>query len=201
MQRVSATALLVLFGLLVALGIGAWTWADAQEVGSTPIDQQAVDQCIGTTPIGVQAPPSCVFDANGNLISRSPSAASTSVPASSSLNLAPFIFLVLFWSAVPFVVAVSVARSRHEPVGTAVLLTLVLGWIGLLIVIYGQRRAAADVGHWVTPTPSPSPTSTSTSTPTTPASERLRVIDDLHAQGLISNAERDARRSAVIDAL
>ncbi len=188
MRRVSATALLVLFGVFVALGIGASARADAQEAGSSPIDQPAVDQCVGTATIGAQAPPSCVFDANGNLISRSPSAARSSAPSSSSSNLAPFIFLVLVWSAVPFVIAVSVARSRREPVGTAVLLTLVLGWIGLLIVIYGQRRSAADVARWVHPPP-------------TSARERLRVIDELHAQGLISDAERDARRSAVIDAL
>jgi len=179
----AATALAVV-AFAVVVGTSATAGAD-----TTPAptfqgpDQSAIDQCIGTDPV-VGVPPSCSFDANGNLIGRSDSGFGGRGSAS---NVWPFLFLALLWSAVPFAIAVGLARSRGEPVGTAVLLTLVLGWIGLVIVFYGQRRAARDVGRLLTPAESPE--------------ARLRKLDELHALGLITDEERTTRRAAILDRL
>jgi hypothetical protein len=194
MRRVGAeTVAAIAFAasaFVVLLGAGTTASADTTPSLQSP-DQSAIDQCIGTDPV-VGMPPSCVYDANGNLIGRSPSGVGG---GSSAPNLAPLLFLAVLWSAVPFAIAVG-ARSRGEPVGTAVLLTLVLGWIGLLIVVYGQRRAADDVGRLLDPTA----TARSTPTPESPAA-RLRQIDDLHALGLITDEERATRRAAILDRL
>ena len=194
MRRVWALGVVVVLGLAIALAAGAAGRADAQESSTTFLSQSQVDQCIGTVPIGIGDPPRCTFDANGNLISKSPAQSNT---GPSSANLAPILFLVVIWSAVPFVIAVSMARSRNEPVSTAVLLTLVLGWIGLLIVVYGQRRTVDDVGRLVH---APSQ-SAGVAAPPASTAERLRTIEDLHAQGLITDEERDRRRSAILDVL
>jgi hypothetical protein len=71
-------------------------------------------------------------------------------PGSSHSNLGSifvvFLVLAIVWSLVPFGIGVAVASSRGESVGVAVLLILVLGWIGLAVVCFGQRRTldAAD---------------------------------------------------------
>jgi hypothetical protein len=196
MRRTWVAAALVAAAIVVGVGTAARAHADASSTTTAPgIGQSQADACLGTEPI-VGEPPSCVFDANGNLVSRTrPGSPDT---GGSATNLLPLLFLALIWSAVPFVIAASLARSRNEPVGTAVLLTLVLGWIGLLIVVYGQRRAAADVGRLVHDDPHRgSASDTSLSSP----SERLRMIDDLHAKGLITDEERASRRAAVLDRL
>ena len=76
-------------------------------------------------------------------------------------------------------------------------MTLVLGWIGLLIVVYGQRRAADDVGRLLSPAQT-----TARSAPTAESPEaRLRKIEELHALGLITDEERATRRAAILDRL
>jgi hypothetical protein len=197
MRRVGAGSVAaVAFAALafaVLVGAGATASADTTPSFQGP-NQSAIDQCIGTDPV-VGMPPSCVYDANGNLIGRtSPSGLDG---GSSGPNLVPFVFLALLWSAVPFAIAVGLARSRGEPVGTAVLLILVLGWIGLLIVVYGQRRAAGDVGRLLNPVET---TARSAPPPESPEA-RLRKIEDLHALGLISDEERTTRRAAILDRL
>jgi hypothetical protein len=178
---------------VVLLGVGATASADTTPSFQSP-NQSAIDQCIGTDPV-VGMPPSCSYDANGNLIGRtSPSGFDG---GGSAPSLVPFLFLALIWSVVPFVIAVSLARSRGEPVSTAVLLTLVLGWIGLLIVVYGQRRVAGDIAHVMS-----SDGPAGRSAPSTESPEaRLRKIDDLHALGLITDEERATRRAAIVDRL
>jgi hypothetical protein len=109
---------------------------------ATGIPQSEIDKCIGDQPIGVAAPPACVFDSSGHLISRTPS---TPGSTGSGINLEPFIVALLLWSVLPFAIAVALARGRHESIGRAVLLTLFLGWIGLLIVAFGQRRTATEL--------------------------------------------------------
>jgi hypothetical protein len=72
------------------------------------------------------------------------------------------------------------------------LLTLFLGWIGLAIVYFGQERTRAAAGRALDPP-----------APTAPAGDdvqtRLRRLDDLRTQGLISEAERAQRRQAILD--
>lgn len=40
-----------------------------------------------------------------------------------------FVVLALLWSGVPLVIAATLASSRGESIGTAIVLTLFLGWI------------------------------------------------------------------------
>jgi hypothetical protein len=194
MHRIAARGLLLSLGLTMVLGVALSARASAAQDTSTTNNQAEIDQCLNGAPIGSNAPPSCVFDANGHLLSRS-----TSSPGvgGSSINLAPFFFLALLWSVVPLVIAMSVASSRGEPLGSAVLLTIVFGWIGLFIVLYGQRRTAEAVGRMA----HAPPTTVGGVDARTSAAERLRTIDDLFAQRLITGDERDQRRSAVLDEL
>ena len=201
MRRAWALAVLVLLGATISGGLTNTVRAGAQESGSTVVGPDQIDQCIGTEPIGVNPPPTCTFDANGHLISRSQPQTPTD-STSSFPNLGPILFLMLLWSVVPFVIAISLARSRGEPVSSAVLLILVLGWVGLLIVVYGQRRTVADVGRLVhAPAPAASAVQPSAVQPSASTADRLRTIDDLHAQGLITDEERNHRRSAILDTL
>jgi hypothetical protein len=204
MRRISAVAVLLLFGLMVALGAaGSAAAAGSQDTRGAGPDQAQIQKCLGNAPITGQ-PPTCTFDSNGNLIGRS-----TPGPGGHSLDLAPFVVLVVLWSVVPMVIAVAVAQSRGEPVGTAVLLILVLGWIGLFIVLYGQRRAVDDVGRLVNqsapspPPATPPPTSASSTVASETSSdavgERLGTLDTLCAQGVITADERDRRRAAILD--
>lgn len=189
MRRIGILAVLMLLGFAIVQSTPAH--AGAQETANTDISPAQLDQCIGSH----QPPPRCTFDANGNLIFVDPTQPGPVAP--SFPNLWPILFLMLVWSVVPFVIAISIARSRNEPVTSAVLLILVLGWVGLLIVVYGQRRAVADVGRLVqTPAPPPRVAQPSAST-----ADRLRTIEDLHTQGLITDVERDRRRSAILDSL
>ena len=55
-----------------------------------------------------------------------------------------FVLVAFLW-ATPLVLASVFAARNKENVRTAVMLTLFLGWIGLLIVYRGQRRSAADL--------------------------------------------------------
>ena len=66
-----------------------------------------------------------------------------------SVNFGLFVVLALVWAGVPFAIAAGVARSRGEPIGIAILLTLVLGWIGLIIVLYGQRRTVRSIDAFI----------------------------------------------------
>lgn len=192
--------LFVVGALLTVLALWA-TPAGARQAGPTRSGQPTTEPCLGDQTIGVGQLPSCVYDANGNLISRSTDS-SGGVGGGGTPNIAPFLILIVIWSVVPFAIAASVARSRGEPVGTAVLLTLVLGWIGLVIVLYGQRRVAGDVGRLMG-TPAPPGTARASQPPARSQSpaERLRAIDELHAQGLITDEEHDRRRRAIVDSL
>jgi hypothetical protein len=113
-----------------------------------------------------------------------------------SFDIAPFIVLALLWAVVPFVIAVLVAQSRDEPIGSAVLLVLVLGWIGLFIVLRGQRATVRDIKGFVDDVPAERSARSED-----PAEARLRVVDDLYAKGLISEQEHAERRAAILKTL
>jgi hypothetical protein len=142
-------------------------------------------------------PPSCEFDADGNFVSRSyGSGFGGEFGGGAGLGLGAFFVIALLWAGVPLVIAASLASGRGESVGTAVLLTLALGWIGLAIVAFGQRRAADTVTSYAQPAMA-GPGATDGD----PMAERLRRIDDLHRQGLITDEERAQRRDAALDDL
>jgi hypothetical protein len=177
MKRIIVLGVLVLFASALA------TPAGAQQV---PSDDQ-VQECIGDEP-HPEGPPTCTYDANGNLLSRDfpddPSASSA---------FGTFVVVALLWAGVPLVIAAFMAGARGESVGFAILVTAVLGWIGLAIVLYGQRRTLVTTQRVVRD-------ATATVRPTD-AAARLRKLDDLLAQGVITQAERDARRAKILDSL
>jgi hypothetical protein len=94
----------------------------------------------------------------------------------------------LIWSAVPMVIGGVVASSRGESVGLALILTLLLGWIGLLIVVVLMNRTAQSAKVDVT-----SGASTGGS-----IVDRLSQLDDLRERGLINDEEYATRRQEIL---
>jgi hypothetical protein len=176
MKRIVVLGLVALFAFALAAP------AVAQQ---GPTDDQ-LDQCIGDDPLGV-GPPTCTYDENGNLLSRD-------VPGDPSASSAfgTFIVIALLWAGVPLAIAAFTAGARGESVGFAILVTAVLGWIGLAIVLYGQRRTLATTQRVVREATVPTPSD---------AAARLRKLDDLLAQGVITQTERDTRRAEILDSL
>jgi hypothetical protein len=199
MGRISAMAVLLLFGLMVALGAaGSAAAAGASDTTGSGPDQAQLQRCIDQGTVN-GVPPTCTFDSNGNLISSSQPG-----PLKPGFDIAPFLVIAVLWSLVPLVIAIAVSSSRNEPVGLAVGLVVVLGWIGLLIVLYGQRRTVADVGRLVNDpsTPAAAPASTppeASGESSGPVRERLGTLEDLYSQGVITVDERDRRRAAILD--
>lgn len=171
--------------------------------GAQP-SQQQVEQCmqIPDEDIG-RGHPECIFDAEGNLISRNYPG-----EAGPGAGLGGFFVLALLWAGIPLVIAGVVASSREESVGVAVLLTLVLGWIGLAIVVFGQRKTVESVARaagTVTAGAAPygaagtGPAHTGPPDSSDMMAQRLRRLDDMHAQGVINDEERAARRAAILN--
>ena len=150
---------------------------------------RALRECMEQQTEGVYlGPPTCRVDSEGNLISRTYGDGS----AVGSM-FGTFFVLWLLWSAIPLAIAAAMASSRGESVGIAILLTLFLGWIGLAIVYFGQERTRTSASRVLQPSPAaPGPQD---------AASRLRHIDHLWSEGLISDAERAQRRQAVLDQL
>jgi len=140
----------------------------------------------------------CTRDASGRV---SPS--STPGSGGAGAGFGGFVAFAIFWSLIPFGIAVALASSRGEGIGSAVLLTLFLGWIGLAIVYFGQRRtlaaATATLDRLASPTPSPQRPAT---TPRRPESSGVRArlveLDQLRADGLVNQSEYETRRQAIL---
>ena len=183
MRRIAALAVVVLLGLTIVLGVaGSAAAAGSSDGRGTGTSQEQIQKCIDGGTVNGE-PPTCRFDSNGNLIGRS-----TPHVLTPGTNLfVPLIVVAIFWSLVPLLIAFGVARSRNEPVGLAVLMTVVLGWLGLLIVLYGQHHAASDLSRLVDHAPPGRPRAAAS-----PAAvrERLGTLDGLYAQGVITVDER-----------
>ncbi len=118
--------------------------ANADAPPTPPPFSQGLQDCIQQpSPQGGFGPHGCVY-VNGQWVPEQQGSGPIGAPAPSSTHFgaifAVFIALVIVWSLVPFGIGVALASSRGESVGVAVLLILVLGWIGLAIVYFGQRR-------------------------------------------------------------
>lgn len=104
-----------------------------------------------------------------------------------------FLLIAALWSAIPMGVAMYLASSRNESAASAVLLTLFFGWIGLAIVYFGQKRTLDAVKHLAD--------APAASTAPAPPDERLRRLEQLHRDGLLSDAEYASQRDRIIAAL
>ena len=122
------------------------------------------------------------------------------------------LLLVLLWSLVPFGIAVWLASARGESVGSAVLLTLVLGWVGLAIVYFGQGKTRETVEglaqRIVPPRQERSPTDLRLDSPdgrdvseAVDGETRLRRLGRLRAENLLTDEEFKEQRQRIIDSL
>jgi hypothetical protein len=179
--------------------------------------QRLMDECYGDR-TAADGLPDCTFSADGELVSR--------IEASPQNPIAGFVLLAFLWTAIPLGIAAAVASSRGESVGLAVVLTLLLGWIGLAISLVGQRRtidaASGALRTAMAPEPDragttpvddrpltraeaaaaaasqPLPAPPRSGAATSPLAERLRTLDELRTAGVITDDEHARRREAII---
>jgi len=138
-----ATRILAAVTAVLLLSLAPTTAAVAGGKKEEKRIQDQLDECLGDElyPYG---PPSCTFDAEGNLIDRD-------VPGESDpgSGFGGFLLLALLWSLLPMVIAGSIASSRGQSVGLAILATLFLGWLGLFLVLVLQRQEVVDTAKEV----------------------------------------------------
>ena len=171
-------------GLFVSLLVGSLIFTAAAGFSQTPSDiDDRIEKCLGDEPVGPE-PPTCTFDESGNLLTRTNTSPSPS-------RLGVIVVFALIWIAVPMVVAAVMASNRGESVGMAILLTLLLGWIGLAIVYFGQRKAISVVDNLA---------SGAATEPVDKRSvaDRLQALEELLRSRLITQDEFDARREAIL---
>lgn len=139
-----------------------------------------LDECIGDG-LYPNGPPSCTFDSEGNLIDRD-------IPGEpGSGGFGGFIFFALLWAALPMVIAGAVASSRGQSVGLAVLLALVLGWIGLLIVLFLQKPEIVDAAR-----------GTIAAAGQRDVSDQIRKLGQLRDEGLLTDEEFSKKKAQLL---
>jgi hypothetical protein len=99
--------------------------------------------------------------------------------------LGGFMVLGLFLSLIPAFVGYAVAESQNLEGWIGVLAGLFFSWLGVIgVYLYGRSQNAT-----ATPSREPEP------------SDRLKRLQDLLGQGLITQQEYDERRAATLDSL
>ena len=172
------------------------------------------EQCMqsGTSVFNM---PTCVNEGDG-WVAQFPDDRFPDPPGSGAF--AGFLVFALVWAAAPAAISGFIASDRGQNVGLAVLLGVILGWIGLLIVYLAFKpeveRAARGViqtyGGPSRPVPIPraeGPSSTfpagssaSTAAPRSrSAADRLAELEDLKTRGLVTDDEYASRRAAIIE--
>jgi len=111
-----------------------------------------------------------------------------------------FLGLALLWAAAPAVIGGVIASNRGQSVGLAVLICIILGWIGLLIVVLTFKpevvtaaRNVIDTAARQSPPPLPGPPATRRDT-----AARLEELDRLKRENVITAEEHAARRQAIL---
>ena len=107
------------------------------------------------------------------------------------------IIIALLWGITPAVISGFIASSRGQSVLTAVLLGLILGWIGFLIVFLAFKpnvveKAKGVVSEVLQP-------AAPTEQPHRDTTARLTELEDLSRRGLITQDEYKARRAAILE--
>ena len=155
------------------------------------------EECVAAKPIDVPVMDWSCTSTDGQ--TWSPSIQGASGPPSS---FGIVITLILFWSLIPLVIACVLANQQGESMAMAVLLTVFLGWIGLAIVYFGQRKTRAAVDGLVNRAASPpgSPRVASTVEQVS-AEERLRRLERLREEDLVTEEEYVEQRKRIVGSL
>jgi hypothetical protein len=106
-----------------------------------------------------------------------------------------FLLFAILWAAAPAVISGMIASSRGTSVGLAVLLGIVLGWIGLIIVAVAFKPEIKRAAENVIRTAGASPPGTP---PARDAAGRLQQLEDLKRSGLITESEYQSRRQDIL---
>lgn len=86
------------------------------------------------------------------------------------------------WFVLPPIIGVRLATRHGMPRGMTGLICFFLGWIGVAIVyVLAERRETHPSAE--------------------PVEDRLSQLEDLYRRGVIDDAERDARRRAILTSL
>lgn len=121
---------------------------------------------------------------------------------------AGFLVIALLWAITPAIIGAVMASQRQQSVGLAILICLVLGWIGLVIVavlfkpeVAGAARNVIDRANEPIARPPIPPPPPAAAPKTRTVEERLRELNSLQEGGLITAAEHTRRKEAILDEL
>lgn len=176
--------------IAVALAVVAAVPAGAHHM--PPREFDTAQECMQSGGIGFDHMPTCTRSGGGPWVARYGHGGGGGGGA-----FAAFILFALLWSLAPAVISGIVASDRGQSVGLAVLIGLVLGWIGLLIVVFVLKEDVARAARNVVD--SAARREPLMREPSRPANERLAELDRLRAEKLITDAEFDARRARILD--
>jgi len=145
---------------------------------------------------GALGPPECTSSGeNGRWVAHYPDHASVVHGF-----IGTFIVIAMLLAAAPAVISGVIASSRGQSVALAVVLGLVLGWIGLIIVIVAfKREVAVEVQALATEAVGDGASTSATIPQQRDASARIAELDDLKQRGLITSDEYASRRAAILE--
>jgi hypothetical protein len=204
----SARGLLIGSALVCALCLAAP--ASARVAAQAPQPQRTfatAEECMGSAAeLGIVGSPTCTRAGNGLWVAtyeEDPGFTGIPESRSSSGAFGAFLLFALLWAATPAVIAGAVASSRQQSVGLAVVLGILLGWIGLVIVLFLKPGAVEAARSTVSAVAAPTPVfmTPSVSMPTgsgRDAASRLAELEELRERGLITEGEYTARRTAIL---
>lgn len=195
--------LLCVVGVALALSFAPPTLADHNPAGK----RLKFEQCTysdGQEAFETMPDNMCTYDEDGHILDHADRFGEGPNVESA---LGGFIFLALLWAAIPTFLAINIASSRGQPVAVAGAIGFFGGWLGLAFVYFAMKDA---------PLISPAPSRTAPenlknlySTPeergAAPAptvdksvAGRLRELDGLKEQGLITGEEYENQRKAIL---
>ena len=155
----------------------------APSVASAQTDAEW-DKCFGDR-LWPTGPPTCVFDENGKFLRRE-------IPgeAPSGGSFGGLLTLALLWSALPMIIGASIAASRGQSVGLAIVVTLVLGWLGLALVAFLQREEVVETAAEVVQR---------AREPRRDAVDQIRRLAELRDEGLLTEEEFATKKRQVLE--
>jgi hypothetical protein len=195
--------------LVTALLLGAALVCSAAPALAGATQDPGFAECLASAEPQIieKGPPSC-REENGHFVPYWDDEVSTGVGGGFIVTI---LLLGLIWSTVPAIASYHVAKNAGQPTGVAILLGLVLGWVGLLVVYLMSRSDTRAYAHGAVdamgprqPYPSPSYGFQPPPPPTAPAADpgtRLEVLDRLREGGQITDDEYAARRQTILDGI